>query len=139
MFQFLPVQNFCILTLFWVSRYLLDTQQKVCKKVSKMFFYFQVSKNPLFYGAFLTYHNILYIFYHCHMDFSFRAFDGTFGLLRAFGSPFQLPRALEKPNRRYLKRYLKFKNQHFSNIFCIVIFLIFLLPLLPLFVLVVSL
>jgi len=38
------------------------------------------------------------------------AFSGFWWRLGALFCPFCLPRALGKPSRRYLKRYLKFKN-----------------------------
>ena len=66
------------------------------------------------------YHNIVYIFYHCYMDFSFRAFDNAFRLLKAFGStffPFWFPRTIENLLSGYLNYCFNNFSQFFSKLF----------------------
>ena len=100
-----------------VSRYLLNTHRKVSKKVSKVYSeVFGALEKPVFTGFSLSSTTIFVFFPARTWILVLRllmALSGFWGRLGALFCPFWLPRALGKPSRRYLKRYLKFKNRLF--------------------------
>ena len=117
---FYRYKNFAFLPLFWVSRYLLDTQRKVCKKASKIFFNFQALKKPLFYGLLAIYRNNFYIFSRTTWikNLLFLAlYCSLFSLFFMLFCFWLHLVALGLHYKSYLKSYLNFYLISFSNAF----------------------